>query len=171
MATNYLFCDWHRNPRNIKARLILIAFRLTNVAKKNKALFILLLPHLIMYRLVVEWILGFELPWKTVVGRGLIIYHGHATVVNDLSVLGDNCTIRHCVTIGNKLLSDGTYSDCPQLGNNVDIGSNVCIIGPITIGDHVTIGAGSVVVKDVPSFSVIAGNPARIIKTVQPSGL
>jgi serine acetyltransferase len=52
----------------------------------------------------------------------------------------------------------------PVIGNNVTVGSNVVIIGDITIGDHVLIGAGSVVIKDVPSNCVIAGNPAKIIR-------
>ncbi len=158
-----VFCDWKRNSRNIKGRLVLAAFRIANLAKKNKLLFVLLLPHLILYRLVVEWFLNVELPWKTLVGKGLIIYHGHALVVNDNTEIGENCTLRHCVTIGNKQLKDGTYSKCPVIGNNVDIGSNVCIIGPIIIGDNIKIGAGSVVVKDIPSNSIVAGNPAKII--------
>ena len=54
--------------------------------------------------------------------------------------------------------------NAPIIGDNVNIGSNTCIIGEITIGDNVVIGAGSVVVKDVPSNVVIVGNPARIIK-------
>ncbi|HAB26474.1 MAG TPA: serine acetyltransferase, partial [Xanthomarina gelatinilytica] len=55
----------------------------------------------------------------------------------------------------------------PIIGNDVTVGANVVIIGNITIGDHVVIGAGSVVVKDVPSNCVIAGNPARVIKTLE----
>lgn len=48
----------------------------------------------------------------------------------------------------------------------MNIGSNVCIIGEIKIGDNVIIGAGTVVVKDVPSNVVVVGNPARIIKHI-----
>lgn len=165
MIFDYLLCDWKRNHKNIKGRLVLIAFRLASVAKGNKLLFILLLPHLIMYRLIVEWFLNVELPWKTKVGKGLIIYHGHALVVNDNSIIGQNCTFRHCVTIGNKQLPDGSFSQSPVIGDNVDIGANVCIIGPVIIGNNAKIGAGSVVVKDIPPYSIVAGNPARIIKT------
>jgi len=164
---NYLLTDWDRNQRNIKGRFILINFRLANLAKRHKIFFILLLPHLIFYRILVEWFLGVELPFKTTVGSGLVIYHGHALVINDGSIIGKNCTIRHCTTIGNKQLEDLSFSDCPKIGNNVDIGSNVCIIGPVNIGDNVVIGAGSVVVKDIPANSVVVGNPARIIKTLK----
>jgi putative colanic acid biosynthesis acetyltransferase WcaB len=71
--------------------------------------------------------------------------------------------LRHSTTIGN--LDNGTgQNSCPSIGNNVDIGSNVCIIGKVEIGDNVIIGAGSVVVKNIPSNCVVVGNPAKIIK-------
>ena len=159
----YIFCDWASNPKNIKGRLILVGFRLSNLATRNRLLFIILIPQLVIYRVLVEWILGCELPFKTKVGKGLTIYHGQSLVINDGSTIGQNCKLRHCTTIGNKQLSDTEYSTCPVIGNNVDIGSNVCIIGPVVIGDNVKIGAGSVVVKDIPANSVVVGNPARII--------
>ncbi|MFP5040206.1 serine O-acetyltransferase [Parasediminibacterium sp. JCM 36343] len=158
-----IFQDWPANKSNIKARLILIAFRLAHIATINRVLFIILIPYLIMYRVLVEWFLGTELPYKTIVGKGLAIHHGQATVINDGTIIGDNCIIRHCTTMGSKMLKDGTYSKSPVIGNNVDIGSNVCIIGPIYIGDFVKIGAGSVVIKDVPAGSVVVGNPGKII--------
>ena len=160
-----VFGDWKRNKHNIKGRLILAAFRFASFAKLNKALFILFIPYLILYRIFVEWLLTVELPFKTKVGKGLIIYHGQAMVINDGTIIGENCTIRHCTTIGSKQNENGSYSSCPVIGNNVDIGSNVCIIGPITIGNNVKIGAGSVVIKNVPDNVIVVGNPARIIKT------
>ncbi len=160
---NSIFCDWERNSKNLKGRVILFSFRLAHLATRNRILFLILLPHLVTHRIFIEWLLGVEIPWKTSIGEGLIIYHGHALVINDASKIGKNCTLRHCTTIGNKQLSDLSFSDCPIIGDNVDIGSNVCIIGPITIGDNVKIGAGSVVVKSIPSNSIAVGNPARII--------
>jgi putative colanic acid biosynthesis acetyltransferase WcaB len=165
----HFFCDWKRNRLNIKGRIILILFRVANKAHNNKIYFVLLLPYLIFYKLLVEWLLGVEVPWKTSIGEGLIIYHGYSLVINDKTIIGSNCTLRHCVTIGNKQLEDGTYSKSPIIGNNVDIGANVCIIGPLKIGDNVKIGAGSVVVKNVPSNSTVAGNPAKVIKYINPS--
>jgi len=164
---NYILCDWKNNTRNIKARLILASYRICTLAKNSRFAFILLLPHLIMHRLLVEWILGVELPWKTEIGPGFIIYHGHALVINDGSKIGKNCTVRHCTSIGNKRNADLTFSKSPVIGDNVDIGSHVCIIGPITIGNNVIIGAGSIVVKDIPSNSIVVGNPARIIKSIE----
>lgn len=161
----HIFCDWNKNIHNPKGRIILFLFRVSNIAHRSRLLFLLFLPYLILYRLVVEWILCVEIPYKTIIGQGLTLYHGHSLVINDGAVIGSNCTIRHCTTIGNKLLQDGTYSRSPIIANNVDIGSNVCIIGPITIGSNVTIGCGSIVVKDIPDNSIVAGNPARVIKS------
>ncbi len=56
------------------------------------------------------------------------------------------------------------------IGDDVWIGGNVIIIGPVRIGDGVTIGAGSVVTKDIPARSVAVGNPARVIKTINADG-
>ena len=56
-------------------------------------------------------------------------------------------------------------ADCPIIGDNVDIGSNSVLLGAIKIGDNSVIGAGSVVLHDVPPGDVVAGNPARSIKT------
>ena len=160
---NYLFQDWTSNKRNPKARIVMLLFRVCHLATRHIVLFIVLLPVLVLYRLCIEWILGVEIPYKTKIGSNFIIYHGYATVINDGSTIGSGCIIRHCTTIGNKQLSDGSYSLCPVIGDYVDIGSNVCIIGPVHIGDNVRIGAGTIVTKSIPSNCVVVGNPARII--------
>ncbi|WP_157097888.1 serine acetyltransferase [Niabella ginsenosidivorans] len=161
-----IFCDWSSNRSNSKGRLILLLFRIAHIATISKLFFVLWVPYLALYRIFVEWILCCELPYKTKIGRGLSLYHGQALVINDGTVIGDNCILRHSTTIGNKQLSSGTFSKCPVIGNNVDVGSNVCIFGAIIIGNNVKIGAGSVVVKDVPSNCIVAGNPARVIKFI-----
>jgi putative colanic acid biosynthesis acetyltransferase WcaB len=120
------------------------------------------------YQILVEWILGIELPWDTQVGKNLKLQHGHGLVVNHQTKIGENCVLRNSTTIGNKKLADGSYSTAPQIGNNVDIGANVVIIGAITVGDNAVIGAGSVVVKDVPEGAVVVGNPAKVIRQVNP---
>jgi serine acetyltransferase len=86
-----------------------------------------------------------------------------ALVINDGTVFGANCTVRNSTTIGNKRLKDGSYSRAPRFGDRVDIGANAIIIGPITIGHDVQVGAGAVVLKDVPSNSIVVGNPGRVI--------
>lgn len=159
-----IFQDWKANQGNTKGRIILCLFRIASLIRSNIILCVLFFLYLVFYRVFVEWILGIELHWNVKAGKGLRLDHGQASVINGGCIIGENCTIRHCTTIGNKKLIDGTYSASPKLGNNVDIGTNVCIIGDISIGDNVTIGAGSIVTKSLPSNCVAVGNPARIIK-------
>lgn len=160
----YIFQDWKANRGNVKARLVLVMFRLVNAINRYSLLKVLFFWYLMIYRFFVEWVLGIELPRKLTVGKNLVFYHGQGLVVNFKTVIGNNCTLRNGVTIGHKALADGSLSKCPVIGNHVDVGANACIIGDITIGDNVTIGAGAVVVKSIPANSVAVGNPARILE-------
>jgi len=163
----YIFQDLKNNPKNIKAKIVLLLFRLAQLCRRlPKPFFYILIPYLIFYRIIIEWVLCIELPWNTKVGQGLSLYHGQGLVVNDGTIIGENVTLRHNTTIGNKQLADGTYSTCPIIKNNVNIGSNVVIFGAIIIGENSIIGAGSVVLKDVEPNSVVAGNPAVLIKNI-----
>jgi putative colanic acid biosynthesis acetyltransferase WcaB len=159
----YIFQDWKANRGNVKARIVLTMFRLVNAINRYMLLKIILFPYLMFYRFFVEWVLCIELPRKLTAGKNLVFYHGQGLVINFKTVIGQNCVLRNGVTIGHKKMADGSLSNCPQIGNNVDIGPNVCIIGDITIGDNVTIGAGAVVVKSIPANSVAVGNPARVL--------
>lgn len=94
-------------------------------------------------------------------GGGIYPAHPFATIINAKSV-GENFVVRQCTTIGNK--KDGASDERPTIGDNVNLGSNVVIIGNINIGDNVTVGAGTVITKDVPSNCTVVGNPFRIIK-------
>jgi len=99
----------------------------------------------------------FQISFTTKIGMGVLIAHPYATVINAESI-GDNFSCIHCTTLGAK------ESGRPVIGNNVSLGANVTIIGPVCIGNNVMVGAGSVVVKDVPDNCVVAGNPAKIIR-------
>ena len=160
---SFLTQDQNANKGNSKARIVLFMFRLAQLANKNIIVALILCLHLGLYHILVEWFLGIELPRKTKVGKGLIIYHGQALVINQGVVIGQNCTLRNSTTIGHKVLKDGSLSGCPTIGDRVDIGANVCIIGPVKIGNDVKIGAGCVVVKDIPDGCTVVGNPAKII--------
>ncbi len=164
MASKWdIFQDWGANTGNPKGRLVMLLFRTAHLLRQNLIVALLFFWYFILYRVMVEWFLCIELPWKTRIGPGFRVDHGQALVINDGTVFGANCTVRNSTTIGNKQLKDGTYSRAPRFGDRVNIGANAVIIGPISIGDDAVIGAGAVVVKDVPAKCVAVGNPARIV--------
>ena len=94
-------------------------------------------------------------------GGGLYFEHAHATHVN-AKYIGYGCLVRNLTTIGVK--SRERNDEKPTIGRNVDFGVGVLCIGNIHLGDNAIIAAGSVVVKDVPSNAIVAGNPAKVIK-------
>lgn len=93
------------------------------------------------------------------IGRRFTIHHGYAVVINKNVVAGDDFTIRHGVTIGNR---GADNMACPHIGNGVELGANVIILGDITLGNNVTVGAGSVVLDSVPDNALVVGEKARV---------
>ena len=161
---NAIFQDWEANAGNPKGQLVLVLFRLAQwVRGWPDPWWLLGAPYLAFYRIAVEWVLGIELRFKTRVGPRLRLFHGQGLVVNEGTVIGADVSLRPSTTIGSKTLADGSDSGCPVLGDHVDVGANVVIIGAVKIGEGAVIGAGSVVVKDVAAGTVVAGNPARVL--------
>lgn len=155
----FILQDWQANKGNTKGRTILLLFRIANFCTKRKLFYYIGLPYLLLYKLVVEWLLGVGIPWDTRIGHSLILFHGQGLVIHKDTVIGDHCTLRHCTTLGNKQLNGLAHSGSPVIGKHTDIGSNACIIGGINIGEHVLVGCGAVVVKDVSPWSTVTGNP------------
>ncbi len=99
---------------------------------------------------------GILIPSSTKIGYGFAIGHPLSIVVNHTAVIGNNCNLSHCVTIGSN------QGKAAVIGDNVYIGPNVVIVENVKIGSNATIGAGSVIVKDVPENATVVGNPQRV---------
>jgi len=104
---------------------------------------------------------GISIPPETVIGSGFYIGHFGGIVVSPKSKIGKNCNISQGVTIGQT--NRGSRKGFPIIGNNVYIGPGAKIIGGVTIGNDVAVGANCVVTKDVPDNAVVVGVPGRVI--------
>jgi len=160
-----ILMDYSANKGNIKGTFILSFFRTVQLFSMKKFSFLwwLGLPLAIVYRVIVDYVMSVELKPNTKIGAGLRLEHGFALVVNKNAVIGSNVLLRHSTTIGCKRLADGSEGPSPVIGDNVDVGAHVAIIGDITVGNNVKIGAGTVVINDIPDDVTVVGNPARII--------
>ena len=163
----YVFQDWHANSNSAKSRFVLSLFRFIQFLNNHAGVIgrTFAVPFSILYTIIVQWLLGIEIPISAIVGKGLQLYHGVGLVVHPASVIGEGCVLRHCITIGSKDNNGSGYQTAPVLGDRVDVGCNSVIIGHVFVGNNAIIGAGSVVVHDVPENSVVCGNPARVIRT------
>jgi serine O-acetyltransferase len=104
---------------------------------------------------------GIEIHPGAKIGPGLFIDHGMGVVIGETTELGENVTLYQGVTLGGTSLSKGKRH--PTLRDNVVVGTGAAVLGPITIGEGSRVGAGSVVVRDVPPNSVAVGIPGRVI--------
>jgi serine O-acetyltransferase len=111
-----------------------------------------------IYR-VVETLTGITLPKSVELGGGLRIHHFGCIVVHAKARIGQNCTLRQGVTIGNRY-DDGPV---PVIEDDVDFGAYAQVLGGVRVGRGAKIGAMSVVLTDVPPGATVVGVPARII--------
>jgi serine O-acetyltransferase len=93
------------------------------------------------------------------IGKGLFIDHGSGVVIGETTEIGDNVTLYQGVTLGGTGKETGKRH--PTLGDNVIVGAGAKVLGSVKVGDDAKIGAGSVVVLDVPKDSTVVGNPGR----------
>jgi len=105
---------------------------------------------------------GIEIHPGAKIGNGVFIDHGAGVVIGETCEIGDNVTMYQGVTLGGTGKDSGKRH--PTVCNNVIIGAEALLLGPITIGEGAKIGAGAIVIKDVSPGSTIVGEPARDVK-------
>ena len=152
-------------------------------AARNVLEVILLYPgfHILVYHRIAHWLYrhkrfflarwvsqhgrrrtGIEIHPGATIGRCLFIDHGMGIVFGETCEIGDNCTIYHGVTLGGTGKDTGKRH--PTLGNNVLIGAGTKVLGPVYIGDNSRIGAGSVVLRNLPANCTAVGVPAEVVR-------
>jgi putative colanic acid biosynthesis acetyltransferase WcaB len=159
----YIKQDYAANKGNTTGAIIMILFRTAAYCHGRRYLRILCWPYLFFYKHFTRMFFSLEMPCTINIGQGLRIYHGIGLIVHEQVVIGKSCVLRQSTTIGNARAGGGS----PHIGDYVEVGCHVCIIGDVYVGNEVVIGAGSVIIKDVPSGVMVAGNPGRIIKTIK----
>lgn len=105
---------------------------------------------------------GIEIHPGATIGDGLFIDHGMGVVIGETAEIGKNVTLYQDVTLG------GTGKDVgkrhPTIEDNVVVGAGAKVLGPFTVGEGAKIGASAVVLKEVPPFSTVVGNPGRVVR-------
>jgi len=109
-----------------------------------------------------RFLTGIEIHPGAKIGSGLFIDHGMGVVIGETSEIGDHVTLFQGVTLGGTGKQRGKRH--PTIGNHVVVGAGAKVLGPITVGDYVKIGANSVVLQDVPDHSTVVGIPGRIVR-------
>lgn len=125
----------------------------------NGPLFIKWLGYLFYY---LSWNHNIYIKPKTKIGYGLYIGHHGPVIINPTTIIGNNCNLSQFTTIGSN------EGQAATIGDNVYIGPNVCIVDDVVIKNNVTIGAGSVVTKDIPENATAVGNYAKVINYNNP---
>lgn len=127
-------------------------------------------PLTLLYRFLyrwVEWTCGISLPYTTIVGRRVRIWH-HSGMILMARSIGDDVHLRQNTTFGVARRGAEFDNEIPIIEDRVDVGCGVCILGHVRVGHDSAIGANSVVLHDVPPHSVAVGAPAKVIKTLKP---
>tara|TARA_B110000438_G_scaffold303561_1_gene365633 strand:+ start:1453 stop:2046 length:594 start_codon:yes stop_codon:yes gene_type:complete len=149
---SFLFDDIWRFQRTLR--------KIEYLMNCNKNHFLIMFFKLYYRRQSVK--LGFDIPYN-VFGPGLSIAHYGGIIVNGGAKVGKNCRIHQGVTIG---AAAGTSSDAPMIGDNVFIGPGAVLLGKITIGDDIAIGANAVITKDFLNGGVtLGGIPGKVISS------
>ena len=117
-----------------------------------------------------RFLTGIEIHPGARIGKRLFIDHGMGVVIGEASILGDDVTLYHGVTLGGVSPSEDSEAQAgtkrhPTLGNRVIIGAGAQVLGPVTVGECARVGANSVVTRDVPAQTTVVGIPAKPLGT------
>lgn len=105
---------------------------------------------------------GIEIHPGATIGKGLFIDHGHGVIIGETAIIGENVTLYQGVTLGGTGKEQGKRH--PTIGDNVMISAGAKVLGSFTVGANSKIGAGSVVLQEVPPNSTVVGVPGRVVK-------
>jgi serine O-acetyltransferase len=108
-----------------------------------------------------RFLTGIEIHPGATIGEGFFIDHGMGVVIGETAEIGKNVTMYHGVTLGGTSWKKGKRH--PTIEDNVIIGANAAILGPIRVGENSKIGSGSVLNKEVPPHSTVVGIPGRVV--------
>lgn len=111
---------------------------------------------------ITRHITGVEIHPAAQIGKHFFIDHAMGVVIGETTIVGDNCVLYQGVTLGGT--GNETGKRHPTLGNNVLIGAGTKVLGPVYIGDNARIGAGSVVLKNLPANCTAVGVPAEVVR-------
>jgi serine acetyltransferase len=150
--------DWILNRSRPHIQLWILLLRLAQLTRKSRVCRRSGLAAVVAvcYRTYSLFGCSIDVPIRTSIGSGIRIHHGMGLVIHADAVIGELVTLRQGVTVGAV-----SGSGAPILEKGVDVGAGAMILGAITIGAGARIGAGAVVMRDVPSGRVVVGNPGR----------
>ncbi|VBB08507.1 serine o-acetyltransferase [Lucifera butyrica] len=131
-------------------------YRLANALYKRGWV---LLPRMISN--FARFLTGIEIHPGATIGEGLFIDHGTGVVIGETTEIGNNVTLYQGVTLGGTGKEKGKRH--PTIGNNVVVASGAKVLGSFTVGDNSKIGAGSVVLREVPPDSTVVGIPGKVV--------
>lgn len=140
-------------------------YRLGRVIYGGNSWAILRLPLKILHlagSVAMEAFMQMRLNVRAQIGPGLLIAHCGGITLHPDVVIGSHCDLAHHATLGTRGMGS---QGAPRLGDNVYVGTNAVIIGPVAIGDGARIAANSLVTRDVPPGATVMGVPAQIVKT------
>jgi serine O-acetyltransferase len=135
----------------------LLAHRVAHALQRSR---VPLLPRLISA--IARALTGIEIHPAAQIGPGLFIDHGMGVVIGETARIGQDVTLYQSVTLGGTGFATGKRH--PTVEDNVTIGAGATLLGPITVGHGSKIGAGSVVIHDVPPLSTVVGNPGHPVR-------